>query len=76
MKTRQLGRSGLQVSALGMGVMNLSYGTGQAVAQSEGVRVIRAAVDRGSIFSTRPRRMAPTPMSSCWGRHCCHAAMM
>jgi aryl-alcohol dehydrogenase-like predicted oxidoreductase len=31
MKYRQLGRSGLTVSALGMGAMNLSFGTGSAV---------------------------------------------
>lgn len=59
MKMRQLGRSGLQVSALGMGVMNLSYGTGQAVAQSEGVRVIRAAVDRGINFFDTAQAYGP-----------------
>lgn len=50
MKTRKLGNSGLQVSALGMGCMNLSFGTGQAVDTSVGVRVICAAVERGITF--------------------------
>ena len=53
MKMRQLGNSGLTVSALGMGAMNLSFGTGKAVEESEGVRVLRAAVERGiSFFDT------------------------
>jgi aryl-alcohol dehydrogenase-like predicted oxidoreductase len=32
MKKRKLGNSGLEVSAFGMSVMNLSFGTGKAVA--------------------------------------------
>lgn len=47
MKYRQLGRSGLTVSALGMGAMNLSYGTGRAVDDTTGINVLHAAVDRG-----------------------------
>lgn len=53
MKTRKLGNSGLEVSALGMGVMNLSFGTGIAVEESEAIKVIRTAVERGiSFFDT------------------------
>lgn len=36
MKTRNLGNSGLEVSALGMGCMNLSFGTGKAVDTGDG----------------------------------------
>ncbi len=50
MKKRKLGNSGLEVSALGMGCMNLSFGTGQAVDTSIGVKVIRAGVERGITF--------------------------
>jgi aryl-alcohol dehydrogenase-like predicted oxidoreductase len=50
MQKRTLGRSGLEVSALGMGCMNLSFGTGQAVDTSVGVKVIRAGVERGITF--------------------------
>jgi aryl-alcohol dehydrogenase-like predicted oxidoreductase len=50
MQKRKLGKSGLEVSALGMGVMNLSFGTGKAVEESEGIKVIRAAVERGITF--------------------------
>src|SRR6516165_5800920 len=50
MKKRALGKSGLEVSALGFGCMGLSFGYGPAVDQQEGVKVIRAAVDLGVTF--------------------------
>lgn len=50
METRKLGSSGLEVSAIGMGCMNLSFGTGHAVAVSEGVKVIRAGYEKGITF--------------------------
>lgn len=56
---RTLGESGLQVSALGMGVMNLSFGTGKAVAQSDGIKVIRAAVERGIDFFDTAQAYGP-----------------
>jgi aryl-alcohol dehydrogenase-like predicted oxidoreductase len=50
MQTRELGRSGLKVSAIGLGCMGLSFGYGNAVSQTEGVALIRAAFDRGVTF--------------------------
>ncbi|MDD2465592.1 MAG: aldo/keto reductase, partial [Desulfobulbus sp.] len=50
MEKRTLGRSGLVVSALGMGCMNLSFGTGKAVAIEEGIKVIRAGYEKGITF--------------------------
>jgi aryl-alcohol dehydrogenase-like predicted oxidoreductase len=50
MQIRKLGSSGLEVSALGMGCMNLSFGTGQAADINYGVNVIRTAVERGITF--------------------------
>src|SRR5436305_6340066 len=50
MQKRTLGNSGLEVSALGLGCMGLSYGYGPAVEKQEGVEVIRAAVDLGVTF--------------------------
>jgi aryl-alcohol dehydrogenase-like predicted oxidoreductase len=47
---RPLGNSGLEVSALGMGCMNLSSGTGKAADIYDGVKVIRTAVKRGITF--------------------------
>jgi aryl-alcohol dehydrogenase-like predicted oxidoreductase len=48
--TRTLGTSGLTVSAIGLGCMNLSHGYGPAVEHSDGVDLIRAAVDSGVTF--------------------------
>jgi aryl-alcohol dehydrogenase-like predicted oxidoreductase len=59
MKMRQLGASGLTVSALGMGAMNLSFGTGRAVDESEGIKVLRAAVDRGINFFDTAQAYGP-----------------
>ncbi|NJB79920.1 aldo/keto reductase [Xanthomonas arboricola] len=50
MQTRQLGNSGLQVSALGLGCMGLSYGYGPATARKEAVDLLHAAVERGITF--------------------------
>src|SRR3954467_2818653 len=50
MKTRKLGKSGLEVSALGFGCMGLSFGYGPAVEKQEGIKVIRTAVDLGVTF--------------------------
>ncbi|HKR88753.1 MAG TPA: aldo/keto reductase [Phenylobacterium sp.] len=50
MQKRKLGRSGLEVSALGLGCMGLSFGFGPATDRSEAVSLIRAAFDRGVTF--------------------------
>ncbi len=50
MQHRQLGKSGLEVSALGLGCMGLSYGYGPATNTADAVKVIRAAFDRGVTF--------------------------
>jgi aryl-alcohol dehydrogenase-like predicted oxidoreductase len=50
MQKRQLGKSGLEVSALGLGCMGLSYGYGPAVDKQHGISLIRAAVERGVTF--------------------------
>ena len=50
METRKLGKSGLEVSALGLGCMGLSFGLGPAVEKKDGIALIRAAVERGVTF--------------------------
>lgn len=50
MQKRVLGRSGLEVSALGLGCMGLSYGYGPATDRTEAVSLLRAAHDRGVTF--------------------------
>jgi aryl-alcohol dehydrogenase-like predicted oxidoreductase len=50
MQTRKLGKSGLEVSALGLGCMGLSFGLGPPVERQAGIDLIRAAVDLGVTF--------------------------
>ncbi|MDB5818217.1 MAG: aldo/keto reductase [Rhizobacter sp.] len=50
MKQRTLGKSGLEVSALGFGCMGLNFGIGEGISREAGVSLIRAAVDRGVTF--------------------------
>jgi aryl-alcohol dehydrogenase-like predicted oxidoreductase len=53
MQTRYLGKSGLEVSALGLGCMGLSFGYGPATDTRQAVELIRAAVERGvTLFDT------------------------
>jgi aryl-alcohol dehydrogenase-like predicted oxidoreductase len=50
MQKRKLGKSNLEVSAIGLGCMGLSFGYGQAVDQRQGIALIRGAVERGVTF--------------------------
>ena len=50
MQTRMLGKSGLEVSAIGFGCMGVSSGYGPAMPRDEGVAIVRAAFDRGVTF--------------------------
>jgi aryl-alcohol dehydrogenase-like predicted oxidoreductase len=50
MQKRTLGKSNLEVSAIGLGCMGLSFGLGPAVDRKEGISLIRAAVERGITF--------------------------
>jgi aryl-alcohol dehydrogenase-like predicted oxidoreductase len=50
MQKRKLGNSNLEVSAIGLGCMGLSFGYGPAVEKQAGIALIRAAVERGVTF--------------------------
>src|SRR3982751_4967822 len=50
MKNRKLGNSGLEVSALGLGCMGMSWSYGQAKDKKEMISLLRAAVERGVTF--------------------------
>src|SRR5205085_8782754 len=53
MRKRRLGKSNLEVSAMALGCMGLSFGYGPAVDKQQGISLIRAAVERGvTIFDT------------------------
>ncbi|HUH75928.1 MAG TPA: aldo/keto reductase, partial [Devosia sp.] len=50
MKKRQLGTSGLEVSAIGLGCMGISQSYGTPLEPAEGIKVIRGAFERGITF--------------------------
>jgi aryl-alcohol dehydrogenase-like predicted oxidoreductase len=50
MEKRKLGKSNLEVSAIGFGCMGISFGLGPAIDKQQGISLIRAAVERGVTF--------------------------
>jgi aryl-alcohol dehydrogenase-like predicted oxidoreductase len=50
MKTRKLGKKGLEVSAIGLGCMGMSFGYGPPKNKEEMIALLRAAVERGVTF--------------------------
>ncbi|ROR02860.1 aryl-alcohol dehydrogenase-like predicted oxidoreductase [Delftia acidovorans] len=50
MQKRTLGKNGLEVSAIGLGCMGLTFGYGPATEMSAGIELIRAAFERGVTF--------------------------
>jgi len=50
MEKRKLGNSGLEVSAIGLGCMGLSFGLGPATDKKEAIKLLRAAFERGVTF--------------------------
>jgi|SRR5215469_11292265 len=73
MHKRKLGKSNLEVSAIGLGCMGLSFGLGPAVEKQHGISLIRAAVERGPeplsppVMRIRPScsRAAQAPVRAC-----------
>lgn len=50
MQKRKLGKSGLEVSAIGFGCMGLTYAYGSVMDRKDAIRLLRAAVERGVTF--------------------------
>jgi aryl-alcohol dehydrogenase-like predicted oxidoreductase len=50
MKTRQLGKSGLEVSSIGLGCMGMSFAYGTPPDRNQMIKLLRAAVERGVTF--------------------------
>src|SRR6266516_6181714 len=59
MQQRKLGKNGLEVSALGLGCMGMSYGYGPAADKKEMIALIRTAVERGITFSDTAEAYGP-----------------
>ena len=59
MRKRKLGKSDLEVSAVGLGCMGMSYGYGPAADKQEMISLIRAAVERGVTFFDTAQAYGP-----------------
>src|SRR6478672_3433216 len=63
MKKRELGKSGLEVSALGLGCMGMSFGYGPPKERQEMISLIRTAVERGVMFFDTAEAYGPYTIS-------------
>jgi len=68
MQKRKLGKSNLEVSAIGLGCMGMSFGYGPAGDKQSMIALIRAAVERGVTFFDTADGMARSQTKSLWGR--------
>src|SRR6267143_101592 len=59
MQKRKLGKSNLEVSAVGLGCMGMSFGYGPAKDKNEMIALIRAAVERGVTFFDTAEMLCP-----------------
>ena len=66
MKKRKLGKSGLEVSALGLGCMGMSFSYGPPKDKKEMTDLLHAAVDRGITFFDTAEVYGPFLMKSFW----------
>ena len=55
MQKRKLGKNNLEVSALGLGCMGLTFGYGPATETTEAVKLIQHAYEKGVTFFDRPK---------------------
>ncbi len=68
MNKRALGKSGLEVSALGLGCMGLSFGFGAGDREERGIKLIRAAFERGVTFFDTAEAYGPYANEELLGR--------
>src|SRR4030095_10149101 len=67
MQKRKLGKSDLEVSALGLGCMGMSFGYGPAGNRQDMIAVIRAAVERGVTFFDTAESYGPSTNEELFG---------
>ena len=69
MPCRELGKSGLKVSAIGLGCMGMSHAYGAPADKKEMTELLARAVDMGyTFFDTAERTGALTTTKNCWGK--------
>ncbi len=68
MQKRKLGTNGVEVSALGFGCMGLSANYGPPTERHEGIKIIRAAVERGVTFFDTAEAYGPFTTKSWWAK--------
>jgi aryl-alcohol dehydrogenase-like predicted oxidoreductase len=68
MRKRKLGKSNLEVSALGLGCMGMSFGYGPAGDKKEMISLIRSAVEGGVTFFDTAEVYVPSPTKNSWGK--------
>ena len=69
MEKRKFGKSGLEVSAIGLGCMGMSFGYGEVHDKKEMIPLIRSAVEQGVTFSIRLKFTARLLMKNWSARH-------
>ena len=57
MQKRVLGKSGLEVSAIGFGCMGLNFSYSHALSKEEGIKLVRQAVEAGQVETGLERRL-------------------
>ena len=69
MQKRELGKSSLEVSAIGLGCMSISANYGPPADINQGIQTIRAAFEKGVTFLIQPKFTAPTQTKSWLEKH-------
>src|ERR1700704_5761609 len=75
MQKRKLGKSNLEVSAIGLGCMGMSFNLGPAMDKKDGISLIRAAVERGVTFSILLKYTVLSQMKNLWAKRLLHSAI-
>ena len=68
MQKRKLGNSNLEVSALGLGCMGMSFNYGPLADRQKMISLIRAAVDRGVTSSIQLKSTGRSPTKISWAK--------